>query len=179
MALQTEQVHIAHPKHVNVRASVRNMARRAPLNLHWLVLEDKWPLLVGMAAKANRILRRCMPHLFRQNRSVDVVTVATVNQPLINAVVERHLELRPLLQMAGIAKLRLGFYQQELSSFRVVRRVTGNAANAILGVHRVDGVHVLRPTRVTTYSLGGDLAIYLCSISLSYLTIKLARTGPP
>jgi hypothetical protein len=79
---------------------------------------------------------------------VDVVAIAALNQPLIHSMMERHLELGPLLEMAGVAKLRLGLDEQELRFFRMVRRMARNATDVILRVNRVERVHVLGATRM-------------------------------
>lgn len=72
-------------------------------------------------------------------------------------MVKRHLELRFLLQMAGIAKFRLGLGQQKLFRFRVVRRMAGDAAHVVLRVQRVDGVHVLRSTNMAGHAARIDV----------------------
>ena len=61
---------------------------------------------------------------------------------------KRHVELRFLLEMAPIAKLGLRLYEQEIRFFTVVRRMARDATNAILGMLRVDCIHVLCATRV-------------------------------
>jgi hypothetical protein len=45
---------------------------------------------------------------------VRIVAIGALNKAFIYAMVERHIELRFLLQMAGIAKLRLRFDKQEV-----------------------------------------------------------------
>ena len=49
-----------------------------------------------------------------------IVAVAADQQPFINTMVERHFELRLLLQVAPVAEFRLGFHQQEFLGLRVV-----------------------------------------------------------
>lgn len=109
MALQAEQIDVAHSQHVNICASVRNMTGRASFDLHGLMLEDERTLFIGMAGKADDILSRRGAHLLRSDSTVDVVTVRALHQALVYAMVEGHLELGLLLQVAGIAKLRLRF----------------------------------------------------------------------
>jgi len=58
MALQAKQIDVAHSQHVRIGASMGNVAGRAPFNFYRLMLEYEWPLRVGMAGEANRILRR-------------------------------------------------------------------------------------------------------------------------
>ena len=99
------------------------MARLASIHLHRRVLEHKRPLLVRVTFKANRILRGGSPHLFGFHRAVDVMAIAALDQPFIHAMMERHVELSFLLQMAPIAKLGLGLYEQKLRCCGVVRRM--------------------------------------------------------
>jgi len=63
-------------------------------------------------------------------------------------MVEGHIELGFLLQVAGVTKLGLRLDQQEIRFFAVVRRMAGNAAHVIPRVLRGDDVHVLRATGV-------------------------------
>jgi hypothetical protein len=90
------------------------MAGLAPVGLHRLVLEYKRSLLVRVALEADRVLRRGSPHLLGTDRPVHVVAIAALHQPFIHPVMERHVELRFLLKMAGKAKLGLGLDQQKL-----------------------------------------------------------------
>jgi len=59
---------------------------------------------------------------------------------------ERHVELRLLLQVARITKFRLRLLEQELLHFRMVWRVAGGAAHIVRRVHRVDGLELLTIT---------------------------------
>ena len=69
-----------------------------------------------------------MVGLPRSISSVLVVAVGALNQTLIDAMVKRHIELGFLLQVAGVAKFRLGLDQQVFRRRRVVRRVAVGAA---------------------------------------------------
>src|SRR5271156_3261511 len=107
MALQTQDVDVANLQQMRVRRAMHSVARRASLDFHGSVLENKWPLLIGMASEANNVLRRRSAHLLRPSGPMRVVAVGALNQTLVHAVMKRHFELRLLLQVAGIAKLRL------------------------------------------------------------------------
>ena len=117
---------------MSVGRTVRRMARLAAFHLHRLMLKHERASLVGVAGVANRVLRRRVPHLLCPDRSVRVVTIAALYQPLVHAMVEGHAELGLLLKMAGVAKLRLGFYEQEFPGLRMVRRMTGDATDITL-----------------------------------------------
>ena len=53
-------------------------------------------------------------HLMRSYRAVRIVAIGALDQPFIHAMVEGHVELRFLLQMARKAKRGLRLHQQEL-----------------------------------------------------------------
>jgi|SRR5580658_977964 hypothetical protein len=120
MALQAQQVDIAYLQHVRVWPAMRDVAGLAAFELYCFVLEHEWTLFVDMARKADNVLRRGCPDLLRFHRAVHIVTVTALNEALVHAMVKGHVELRLLLQVTPVAKLRLGFYEQELRFFRVV-----------------------------------------------------------
>ncbi len=146
VALKAEQIYVAHLQHVRVWATVSNVAGLASLDLYRLVLEYIGPLLIGMALVADKILGGRGAHLFRLHRPVDVMTVATLNQTFIHAMVERHVELRLLSEMARIAKLGLRLCEQKIRIAAVMWRVARDATHAILRMFRIDCVRVLRAT---------------------------------
>ena len=112
VALEAEQVHVAELQHVRIGPAVNRVAGLAAVDLYRSVLVDKGSLLFGVALEADRILGgRSHPHLIRKRRTVDVVAVAALNQPLVDTMMKWHLELRFLLQMAAIAELRLRLCQ--------------------------------------------------------------------
>ena len=81
------------------------------------------------------------------------MAIAALDQPLVHPMMERHVELRFLLEMACVAKLRLRLNEQELRFLRVVRRMAGDATDAILRMLRIDGIHVLRTAGVAGQAL--------------------------
>lgn len=120
VTLQTEQIHVAHPKHVKVRAPVGNVAGRASLDLDRFMLEHKGTLLVGMAGEANGVLSCRGPYLLGLDGSVRIMAIRALNQTLIHAMVKWHCELSLLLQMAGITEFGLRLHQQILFRHGVV-----------------------------------------------------------
>jgi hypothetical protein len=86
-----------------------------------------------------------------------IMTIAALDQALVDSMVERHLKLRLLLEVAGVTELRLCFGQQKLFDLGMMRRVTGDATHIILAVDRVDGIHVLRATGVTGHTTDIDV----------------------
>ena len=148
MALQAEQVDVAQFQHVGIGSTVRQMAGLTSVDLHRLVFENKGALLVRVALEAHRVLRGRSPHLVGLYRAVHVVAIAALDQPFVHAMMEWHVELGFLLEMAPIAKLGLGLSKHEIRFFAMVRRMAGDATDAVLGMLRVDSVHVLRATGV-------------------------------
>ena len=157
MALQAEQVDVTELEHVGIRPAVRQMARLASINLYGSVLVDEWPLLVGVALEANRILGGGSAHLFGACCAVHVVAIAALDQSFIHPVMERHIKLSFLLKVAAVAQLWLGLDEQEIRSFGMVRRMAGDATNAILLMFRVEGIHVLRAADMAVEAAGVDL----------------------
>src|SRR5579863_10523627 len=58
--------------------------------------------------------------------------------------------------MTGIAKLRLGFYQQEFPGWRMMRRMARDATDIAPSMFGIDGVHLLRAGRVAGQAAGVD-----------------------
>ena len=72
-----------------------------------------------------------------------VVTVGALDEPFFHAMVERHVELRLDLLVAGIAEIRLSFDQKVLIRHSVVRRMAIQAAYVVLAVGRTRKIHVV------------------------------------
>ena len=114
MALQAKQVHVAVLQHVRIRATVRDMARCASFHLYAGVREHERPLLVSVALEAAVVAGIGSAHLPNlvirlpvASGSVLVVAIGAFNQAIVHAVPKWHVELRPLLQMASVAKFGL------------------------------------------------------------------------
>ena len=97
------------------------MAGLATIDLYRLVFEYKRSLLVRVALEADRILRRGSAHLMGPRSPVRIVTVGTLDETFIDSMVEWHIELSFLCEMARVAKLGLSFYEQEFFCFRMMR----------------------------------------------------------
>ncbi len=70
------------------------------------------------------------------------MAVGALDQALIHAVMKRHIKLGLLLQMAGIAELRLRLDQQVFLRCCVVRRVAIDAAYFVLPVERIRAIEM-------------------------------------
>lgn len=148
MALQAEQVHVAQLQHVRIRSAVDHVAGLASIRLYGLVFEDERPLRIGVALEADDVLGWGRTHLLGFHGAVHVVAIATLDEAFVHAMTKGHVELSFLLQVAGVAELGFGFYEQELRFFRVVRRMAGEATDFVLGMLGVDRVHMLRAAKV-------------------------------
>jgi hypothetical protein len=157
VALQAEQVDVAQFQHVGIWSTVRQVARLASIDLYGRMLEHKRPLLVRVTLEADRILRGGSLHLLGLDCAVRIVTVGALDQPFVHPMMERHVELGFLLEMAREAKLGLRFLQEELIRLRVVRGVAGDATHIAGRVNRVDRIHVLRTARVAGEAAVVDL----------------------
>lgn len=152
MARKAEQVHVADFQEMRIRRAVRSVAGLATFELHCLMLEHKRPALFHMAGIANRVLRRRSAHLLGLNRAVRIVTVVAFNQSLVDAMMEGHCELRLLRSVAGVAKFRLFFYEQEFGILAVVRRMAIQTAHIVLVVHGPSKIHLLFPRCVAGHT---------------------------
>ena len=85
---------------MGIRSTVYQMAGLAAVDLYWLVFEHKRALLLRVTGEADHILRRRSPHLLRSHRPMHVVAIAALDQTFIHPVVERHIELSFLLEVA-------------------------------------------------------------------------------
>jgi hypothetical protein len=108
------------------------MAGFASFRLDRRVLEYERALLVRVAGVADFILSRRSAQLVSSDGAMRIVAIGALNEPFIHPMMEWHGELRLLLQMARIAKFRLGFRQQKIRFFAVVWRMARRAGNLIL-----------------------------------------------
>ena len=62
-----------------------------------------------MACEANRIARRRGAQLLTNEPTMGIVTIRTLNEAFLHAMVEGHIELRLDLLMAGVTEVCLSF----------------------------------------------------------------------
>jgi hypothetical protein len=82
--------------------------------------------------EANSILRGGGAQLVSEKSAMGIVAVAALDQPFIDAMMKRPVELLLHLDMAGVAELRLLLFHEELAVFGVVGIVTVGATNVVL-----------------------------------------------
>src|ERR1700675_4645671 len=92
-------------------------------DLHGFMLKHEGSSLVRVTRETHRILRGRGADLLGRNGSVRVVTVTALDESFVHPVMERHLELGLLIQVAGIAKRWLSFDEQKFLGLRMVRRM--------------------------------------------------------
>src|ERR1700751_3726144 len=121
------------------------------------MFKDKRTLDLCVALEADRALLRRHPYLLRQHRAVRVMTIIALDQPFQYTVPKRHIELTFLRQMARKAQLRLGLREQKFLRSGVMNRMAIYATHAVLGVDRIDGVHVLGAPSMAAHAASIDL----------------------
>lgn len=104
VALETKQVHVADPQHVDICSPMGGVARRAALDFHRFMFVYEWPLFVGMTLETDLILGRSGSQLLWPYRSVRVMAVRALDQAFIHAMMKRHGKLRLLLLMACVTE---------------------------------------------------------------------------
>ena len=89
MALQAQQVHLAHAQETRVGGAVGRMTTGAAFRLHRHMLIHKRAVRVGMALDANGVSAGQGPDLAEGGGAVNVVAVAALNQAFVYAMVIR------------------------------------------------------------------------------------------
>jgi len=107
------------------------------------MLENERPALLGVALEAYGVLCRRGPQLFVRNSAMRIMTIAARYKALVHPVVEGHCKLRLLLQVAGVAEVRLRLNQQKLGFLGVVRGMAIQAAHIVVAVDGSREIHLL------------------------------------
>lgn len=108
MALQTKDIEVARLEQMRIGRAMWRMARFAAFCLDCWMLENERSLLVHVTRKADGVPRCGRAQLLADESSVGVVAIGALNKAFLNAMVERHIELRLHLEVARVAELRLG-----------------------------------------------------------------------
>lgn len=142
MALQADGVYAGAVEKTRIRPAVRGVARRATLGFYDAVLIDKRASCFRVALDTNSILLRDGREAILLECPVGIVAIGTLNQSLVDLVMEGHGELRLHIGVALIAERRLGRLQQGffLASMNVVATDTAYVA---LGMSRAIEVPML------------------------------------
>lgn len=136
VALQAKKVHLAHAQQPRIGGSVRIVAAHTAFGFDRDMLEDKWALLVRMAAIANRLLVCGSAQLTVQESAVRIVAIGALDQAFVYAVMKGFRKIGPPFQVAAVTERRLLFLQQQQVIFRMVLRVAAQAGDAIQVMYR-------------------------------------------
>jgi hypothetical protein len=107
MALQAEQVHLAHTQVARIGRTVGSVATATALCLHRHVLVNKRSLFFGMALDTNRVPTGQGPRLAEGGRAVDVVAVTALDEAFVYPVVIRLREVGLRGCMTSVAETGL------------------------------------------------------------------------
>jgi hypothetical protein len=154
MALQAQQVDLAHPQKARIGRTVHRVATAAAFGFYGDVFVGERAALVGVAFEAHRIASRQSPHLPNCRRAVDIVAVTALHQTFIHTMVIGLCEISFGRGVAPIAEIRLGLHEQKLPFGRVVRRVAIHATHVIAGVCRAGKVSLFVFLAMATETAG-------------------------
>ena len=149
VTLQTQNIQVAGLDQARIRRSMWRVAGYATLSLDRQVLENERSLFIRVAGVADRIPRGCRAKLLADEPTMGIMTIGTLNEPFFHPMVERHVELRLDLLVAGIAEIRLSFDQKVLVRHSVVGRMAIQTAQIILAMCRAGKIHVVFARAVT------------------------------
>lgn len=127
---------------------MRHVATGASFLLDGRVLEHKRPLLLGVTAGANLLLRGGQAQLMSNEASVRIMAIAALDKVDLDPMPEGTIELGLHRGMAAVAKLWLAFGEQELRLGGVVWRVAVQAAHVVPGVGGARKIALLQPVRL-------------------------------
>lgn len=134
MALQAQQVHLAHTQVTRIARSVRRVATAATLGLHWHVFIDKWTSFIRVTLGADSIPAGQGPYLPESRCSVHVVAVTALDKAFVDPMVVRFGEVSLRGGVTAVAQLGWCYCEQMLRFLCVVRRVTVEAADVAAGM---------------------------------------------
>ena len=156
VTLQTQQIHLRAIEQPRIRRAMGRMAAHASFYLYGLVLIHEGSRLVAVALEAAGILCGSGPELPRQESAVRIVTVIALDQPLVDSVTKRTVELLLHFLMTAVTQLRGLLLHQELAFVRVMRRVAVNTTHIVLQVHGPTEIAVFFPIGVAAQTAGTD-----------------------
>jgi len=142
MTFETNGEHDRPPQQFRIGGPVRGMAGDTAFHPDNRVLEHERPALIHVTLQAGHfvVVRRSQhgsagsgPES-RRDRAVRIMAIRALHRALIHTMFHRHIELRPDRGMAGIAKLRLLFGQQELRRLGLVDGVAIRADHIGFGM---------------------------------------------
>lgn len=134
MALQAQQVDLAHSKETKIGGTMRSVATGATLSLNRHMFVNKGTTGISVALYADRIPAGLGFDLAKGSCAVNVVAVAAMNESLIYAMVVRPGKLGLCRGMARIALRGLLLDEKMLWLPGVVGRVAVKTTHSVAGV---------------------------------------------
>ena len=165
MAFQAHGEYNRPAQQPGVRRTVRVVANFAAFHAHRGMLENERPALLGVALDAGFLIAQ---HLLdhggpagyapgRRESAVRIVAIATDHHAFIDAMLERHGELRTNIGMTAVAQLHLCFRQEKLWRGRRVDGVAIRAHHIVFGVGGAPDVGAGQGLGVTAQAVVQDL----------------------
>ncbi len=132
------------------------MAGRASLGFHRFMLKDKRTALIAVTLEANRILVRRCAQLTFSRRSVSIVAIRALNEPFLDAMMERLLEISSLFGVAGEAQRSL-ILDELIFLLGMVHRVAGDTRNTVFVVSRAQEIALFGVGLMASQTTSADI----------------------
>ncbi len=113
---------------------MRLMACLATFKAHRCMFEREWTPFVAMTFEAPRLIGREALQHHRTDAAVRIVAIHAAHVAFRQLMVERPLELSPLIEVTSHAQLIGGFRFADHQRLALVHLVAGSTRNLILGV---------------------------------------------
>ncbi len=160
MALKADREENRPAEQTCVSRSVRRVTGFASVDAHSRVFVKEGSAVLGVAFQAwllicRRLLHHSRPRAHAPRRgdgTVRIVAIRALHHALVDAMFERHVELRSNRGVAVIAEIRLGLREQKLRGSRAMNRVTtgtGNIVKRVLGTADLCSSEIARVARKT------------------------------
>jgi len=134
VTFQADKANVGARQHPGICRSMRLMTRLAAFKAHRCMLEREWTPFVAMAFEAPRLIGCEALQHGRTDAAVRIVAIHAGHAAFRKLVVERPLELGPLVEVTAYAQLVSGFRLADHQRLALVHFVTGSARNLIPGV---------------------------------------------
>ena len=122
---------------------MRHVTSSTAFSLDRQMFVYKRALGFGMTLETDCLLCRGCAELMWSSCAVDVVTVAALDQPLIDTVPIRPAEFSLLFRVTSIAEGWLRIDEEAALVFRIVRRMTADTADVVGSVSRSEKIRML------------------------------------
>src|SRR6185437_1906969 len=103
----TDRIDVGAQEQMRIRTAMRKVTCGAALGLYNRVFKQKRPGSRGVAIRAEGVLPARRSWTLLLLGAMRIVAICALNEPVLDIVARRHLELNLDLRMAAIAELRL------------------------------------------------------------------------